>query len=126
MAADFTVLYGVENQVIQSPNISSPFVILPTIPVIDSDLKFNVSQVTGSVGSFVGELVDGTDPSQSGYAYLLDFDNLSVNFAERKTSTRLLLKSVSTIKLDDAAISELGFEATLAGSSIVPGVDFDF
>jgi hypothetical protein len=123
---DFTVEYFVEGQVLQDGISQSPFVMLPTTPLVDSTLKFSIAQGSGSSGTFTGDLVDGTDPTKPGIGYLLDLDNHQLKFSNRVTISFTLPKEVPSIKLADAAISPLGFEAKQNGIPIIPGVDFDF
>jgi hypothetical protein len=123
---DFKLIYEVEDQIIQSRIGLSPLVVLPTVPVVDDSLIYRVSQGFGSSGTFTGELVDGTDENKFGFGYLLDLDTKSFSFSDRKTTSRTLLKPASTIKLDDGAISEFGFEVIRDGTSLIPGVDFNF
>lgn len=123
---DFTIQYFVEDQVIVDGISASPFAMLPTTPLVDSDLSFSIAQAPGSSGTFTGGLLDGSDPFGQGRAYLLDLDLHQLNFAFRKTVQKTLLRPSPGVKLDDAAISELGFEVTKNGSPIVAGTDFSF
>lgn len=124
-APDFTITYAVEEQRITGKIGQSPVVFLPTVPVVDNDLKYTINQVVGSVGTFTGDLVDGTDPDKAGIGYLLDLNQRMLKFSTRKTMSSLLLKPVSTVKLEDAALSQFGFESTKNGSQQTPGIDFD-
>src|SRR5512135_968371 len=86
---DFTENYLVNNQVIQSGLTAAPFVMLPTVPIQDSQLAFTVQQATGG-GTFTGPLVKSTDPTQQALGYALDLDNKQVKFTNRKTITQTL------------------------------------
>lgn len=135
---DFMVVYTVDEQIIESKITASPFLMLPTTPIIDSYLNYRVSPGIGSTGSFSDDLVDGTDPTTQGFGYLFNLDRHLFQFSNRKTTSTTLLKPTSVIKLDDAAISEYGFEISKngvllfksnsapGGSSLTPGVDFVF
>jgi hypothetical protein len=128
---DFTDLYLVQNQVIQAGMTASPFVMLPTIPLQDSQLAFAVQQATGG-GTFTGPLVDATDPTQQALGYALDLDNKQVKFTIRKTITQTLEAATSSIKLTDSAVLADGFEVTrqLPGQTspapLTPNIDFNF
>jgi hypothetical protein len=123
---DFTILYNVEDQIIVNGLQSFPFVMLPTNPIIDSTLKYEVVQGPASSGTFTGELVDGINPSQIGLGYILNLDTHQFNFSNRKIADVVLAKATTNLKLADSAVSERGFEITVNGSSITPDVDFDF
>lgn len=132
---DFTIIYDVTNQVVESKISSSPFLMLPTNPIVDSSLKLTVAPGIGSTGSFDGDLVDGTDPNTLGYGYLLNLDRHLFNFSNRKSVSQTLAKTTSIVKLDDAAISEYGFLISKNGSpmfrsggpsQLVQGIDFIF
>jgi len=121
---DFVEVYSVQGQVVQD-GLSSPFVILPTIPIVDSPLSYSVTPAPGG-GTFTGELVDGADPTKPGTGYLLELDSKQVKFSDRRTMSVTLQKATPTLKLEDQAVSPLGFRATRNGSPISPGADFDF
>lgn len=123
-APDFVITYGVEEQRIVGKIGLSPIVLLPTIPLVDDTLAFDVEQVVGSVGSFVGSLSDGEDSTELGNGYLLDLSQKMLKFSARKSITKQIVRPVSTIKLDDSALSQFGFESTKNGSSITPGIDY--
>lgn len=129
---DFSISYEVGHgdggsaQLLEDGLGGSPLVLLPIRPVVDGDLEFSIKQGPGSSGRFTGNLVDGSDPTQFGIGYLLNLDDKQLTFSNRKTVTRTLLKSSPSIKLDDAAMSERGFELTLNGTPLVAGTDFDF
>lgn len=123
---DFTVSYEVKNQIVVDGITASPFVMLPTTPIVDSSLVFSILAAPGSNGIFTGNLLDSYDSSKQGLSYILDLDNHRLDFANRKTVQKTLLKSVPSIKLDDGAISRHGLEITINGSSSVIGSDFKF
>jgi hypothetical protein len=83
-----------------------------------------MEQVVGSVGSFVGPLADGEDPTQSGNGYLLDLDQKMMKFSARKTETKEVFRPASTLKLEESALSRFGFESTKDGVPITPGIDY--
>ena len=124
--SDFVEVYHIPEQVIQDGISQAPFVMLPTVPLINSALKVSVEQASGGGGTFVGELVDGTDPSLGGLGYILDLDNRQLKFSSRKEVTTVLPVSSQTIKLPDSVIISDGLEVSLNGSDIKPGIDFDF
>jgi hypothetical protein len=70
--------------------------------------------------------VDGTDSSVFGYGYLLNLEAHQLKFSNRRSISRSLQLPLPSVKLDDAAISPLGFEASKDGSPIAPGTDFAF
>jgi hypothetical protein len=123
--SDFKEIWPVSEQTIVDSLISSPMVMLPTVPLVDSILSYKIDAGTGG-GSFVGDLVSSIDPSKLGIGFLLDLDTRQFKFFNRKTSQKILPKPSSTLKLDDAAISPFGFVAMRNGSYIVPGTDFNF
>lgn len=123
---DFVVRYVVENQIIVDGIIGSPFVMLPTTPIVDDDLVFSISSAPGSNGTFTGVLNDGTDPAESGLSYLLNLDIHQLNFANRKSISKTILRASPNLKLDDGAISSLGVEVLKNGTPITAGVDFNF
>jgi len=144
LAPDFTIIYEVTDQVIESKISASPFLMLPTTPIIDSFLNYKVapgisSYFSAGTGGPTGfDLVDGTDSTKTGFGYLFDLDHHLFKFSNRKTSSQVVLKPTPIIKLDDAAISEYGFEISKngllmfrsgsvpGGSSLTPGIDFVF
>lgn len=135
---DFVTVYTVTDQIIESRINASPFLMLPTTPIIDSLLNYKVSPGIGSTGSYSGDLADGTDSIQPGFGYLFNLDRHLLQFSNRKTTSKTLLKPTSIIKLDDPAISEYGFEISKnglllfrsgsppSGNSLTPGIDFIF
>ena len=123
---DFYVRYFVDEQIAVSAIGGTPFVMLPTTPLVDGVLKFSVAQAPGSSGTFTGDLLDGTDPSSPGLSYILDLDQHQLKFANRRTTTKVVLRPSPSLKLDDGAISRFGFELTKNGSPIVAGTDFAF
>ncbi len=125
-APDFTIKYSISGQILQDGIRQFPFITLPVVPVVDSSLKFSISAAPSSTGTFTGDLLDGTDPSQSGLAYLLDLDVKQMKFAERKQTSLTLTRPSPTVKLPDAAISPRGLLVTRNGNPITPGTDFDF
>jgi len=127
---DFTEKYLVTDQVIQSGIGGSPFVTLPTVPIVDSTLAFSVEPNT-SGGTFVGALRDNTNPAFQAVGYILNLDTKQVSFSSRKTVTQILVTAQPSIKLTDAAIYGQGFEVTRTigtnpPQSLTPGVDFAF
>lgn len=126
VAPDFTVLYAVENQVLVDGISQSPMVMLPTVPVVGPSLVYRVEQGPSSSGTFTGDLADGADPSKMGMGYLLSLDSRQLKFSFRKEVAFTVAVASPALKLPDAAISELGLEATIDGLPAVPGVDFGF
>ncbi|OPZ36656.1 MAG: hypothetical protein BWY99_02001 [Synergistetes bacterium ADurb.BinA166] len=124
VAPDFVERYSVSGQIVQD-GISSPLVMLPTVPLVDGSLAFSVEPAPGG-GSFTGPLSDGRDPSSPGMGFLMDFDLRQVKFSSRREVSSVLRSSSPTIKLEDRAISPSGFSASRNGSPILPGTDFDF
>lgn len=125
-APDFRVLYEVENQAVARGLTGSPVIQLPTIPVVDQTLSYKVVRGSGSSGTFVGTLSDGTLASSTGLGYILDLDAKQLSFSARRDSSVVLAVATNSVKLEDGAISERGFVASKNGSPIVPGTDFDF
>ena len=123
---DFTETYYVSDQVVQDGITQSPFILLPTVPLIDPSLKIFVEQASGGGGTFTGELVDGADPSLSGFNYILNLDNKQLKFGSRRDISIVLNKPSSTVKLPDTVVIEDGLEVSVDNSPIEPGVDFDF
>lgn len=124
--ADFTEFYSVQKQLLQDGITQSPFVLLPTVPTVDSSIKFIVRQGEGGGGTYVGDLVDGADSTKPGLGYILDLDNKQLKFCFRKTVSLTVDKSLPSVKLPDAAISEDGLVLKKNGTAIQPGVGFDF
>lgn len=122
---DFTEKYLVTNQVIQSGIMGSPFVTLPTVPLIDSNLAFNVQPNT-SGGTFVGPLANNANPAIEAVGYILNLDSKQVNFSTRQTVTQTLAAPTSSIKLQQSAIFSAGVEVTRNSIALTPGVDFAF
>lgn len=122
--SDFVENYLVTNQVIQPGLSSSPFVFLPTTPLIDSSLVYTTGP--GSGAGSAGALVDGTDSTKLGLGYLLNLDSKQLKFSNRKNVSKTLDKASSIIKLDDAAISLPGLKVTKNSVTITSGIDFDF
>jgi len=123
---DFVILYSVVDQVIVDGIGAGPFVMLPTTPIVDSTLQFFILPGPGSTGTLSGELRDGTDPTKQGYGYLLDLDSHQFKFCFRKTVDIVLAKDSPVVKLAEGAITKQGFEVSLNGHPIIPGVDFNF
>ena len=123
---DFTVQYLVKDQIIVNTINASPFIMLPTTPVVNSTLEFKVSQAPASNGTFTGILSDGTSPTSIGLSYLLDLDSNKLHFSNRKNVVKTLLKNTPSIKLDDGAISKSGFEITRNGIHITQDSDYYF
>ena len=123
---DFVESYAVTSQLLQDGISASPFILLPTVPVDDSALKFNVQQGAGGGGTFTGDLSDGTDPTKPGLGYLLDLDQKQMKFCNRKSVSITMDKSLPSVKLPDAAISEDGIVISKNGATIQPGTGFDF
>jgi len=117
---DFTVTYEVTQML--SDNLDSfPFLMLPTAPIVDSYLKF---QVQMGAGKFVGQLVDSADPTKTGLGYLLDLDLKRMKYTTRAVSTMTLQRALSSIKLEGAALSGRGVQIKKNGSLLSPS-DFD-
>ncbi len=125
VTSDFVDTYSVVSQVVADGIGSSPFVQLPTVPTVDGYLEYKVEQGT-SGGTFVGSLVDASDPNRPGNGYILDLEAKQLKFSQRKTVSKVLDKATSAMKLDDAVIHPFGFEVTRDNATIRPGVDFDF
>ncbi len=123
---DFVENWSVSGQVIADGIQGSPFVMMTNTPVQDSSLTFSVTQGSGGGGTFVGPLADATDPLTPGLGRLLQLDQKRVTFTNRKTSTKSLLKSSPSIKLDDASVVESGFVAKRNGVVMTSGTDFSF
>jgi hypothetical protein len=124
-ADDFYENYTVVNQVIADGLTSAPFVMLPTVPIQDSTLAFNILQSVAG-GFFVGSLVDSSDPTQQAYGYSLNLDQKQVGFTQRTIISQTLTTQTSSIKLANSAILSAGFEVTRNGTPLVSGVDFRF
>jgi hypothetical protein len=125
VAPDFKEIWYVQNQVIVDGISSSPFAMMPTVPIVDSALSYKIDPGTGG-GFFTGDLVSSIDPSKPGVGYLLDLDAHQFKFYSRKTISKQLPRPSPSLKLDDAAITTFGFEATRNNIAIIPNTDFDF
>ena len=123
---DIVIRYKVIDQVISNGLLQVPFAMLPTVPLKNANLKYSIAPSSGSTGTFVGDLVDGNNPNELGFGYVLDLDNKRLSFTNRETISLTLAKSASQIKLAKPMINETGFLITKNGASIRPGVDFDF
>lgn len=123
---DFTIRYTVTGQILQDGITAAPFVMLPTIPIVDDTLFYAILSGPSSTGSFSGLLFDGTNPSLQGLGYLLNLDQHQLKFSNRKTIDLTLKKASPVVKLPDQAISPIGLEVTMNGNPITPGVDFNF
>jgi hypothetical protein len=127
---DFTEKYLVTEQVIQSTIMGSPFAQLPTVPLVDSNLAFNVLPNT-SGGTFVGPLFNNADPTEEATGYILNLDQKQIQYSSRKFVMQTLLTAQPSIKLTDAAIFTQGFEVTETiglgpTETLTPGVQFSF
>jgi hypothetical protein len=109
---DFSVVYEVVQTL--SDNLNPyPFAMLPTVPTVDEDLRF---QIDVGTGSFVGDLVDSSDATKRGYGYLLDLSQKQLKFTARATPRAYSLpKDQSSIKLDGAALVNRGVEVKRDG-----------
>jgi hypothetical protein len=109
---DFSVVYEVVQTL--SDNLNPyPFTMLPTIPTVDEDLRF---QIDVGTGSFVGDLVDSSDATKRGYGHLLDLSQKQLKFTARATPRAYSLpKDQSSIKLDGAALVNRGVEVKKDG-----------
>jgi len=123
---DFTIVYFVENQIIVDGISQAPFVMLPTTPIVDSELVYEIQQGISSSGTFTGILVDATDSTKSGLGYFLNLDIHQLSFTFRKHTGTTLQKETSSIKLTDAAIIDRGVVVFRNGGPIIPGTDFEF
>lgn len=123
---DFTIVYFVEDQIIVDGISQAPFVMLPTTPIVDSELVYEIQQGISSSGTFTGTLVDATDSVKSGLGYFLNLDTHQLSFTFRKHTGITLQKEASSIKLADAAIINRGVIVFRNGSPIIPGTDFEF
>lgn len=123
---DFVETYAVSNQTVQDGLTQAPSVLLPTVPLVDASLKVSSAQASGGGGTFVGDLVDGADPSRPGLGYLLDLDNRQVKFSFRKGVNIVLPAATPSVKLPDPVVVPDGLSVKRNGSAIRPGVDFDF
>lgn len=123
---DFRVEYEISDQVVASGLGAAPFVLVPTVPVVDASLQFRIARGPGSTGSYVGPLSDGSLPSSTGLGYLLDLDAKQLSFSSRRSFSTTVRVPTSSVKLPDGVISERGMTATRNGSAISPGTDFDF
>lgn len=109
---DFTVVYQV-SQTLSDSLDTFPFILLPTVPLVDSGLSFEVDMNTGK---YVGPLNDARDPTKSGFAYLLDLDTKRMKFAHRgPVASYTLPKVQSSVKLDGAALSSRGVQVSRDG-----------
>jgi len=127
--SDFQIRYEIpdppatQGQLIQNGILQTPFVMLPTIPIVNSNLKYEV--VAGS-GTFTGILKDGKDPTKLGIGYFLDLDNKQLNFTQRKNIVFTLPKSTSMVKIPDSSVISAGLSIEKNDVPITPGVDFSF
>ena len=118
---DFVVTYEVVQTLSDNLN-TSPFMMLPTTPVVDDEFKLQIQMGTGS---FVGDLMDSSDSVKPGLGYLLDLDTKRMKYANR-TSPRAvqLQKAQSSIKLEGAALNPRGVTVKRNGATLSPS-DFD-
>ena len=125
-APDFVVRYSVTNQVIADGLTQSPFIMLPTVPLNDSSLKYSIVPSPNSNGTFTGQLVDAKDPSKLGTGFLVDYDKKQLSFTSRASIKVTTQKDSSMLKLPDAIITSGGLQIQKNGITIKPGIDFDF
>ena len=126
VVSDFIERYEVSDHIVHDGISQSPMVMLPTVPTVDSDLEVFIGQASGGGGTFVGELVDGTDPLLYGNGYVLDLDIKQLKFSSRKSVNITSDVPSSTVKLPDSVIFSDGLEVSINGTPIEPGIDFDF
>lgn len=118
---DFVVSYKV-SQTLSDDLPPYPFMMLPTIPTVDSNLRF---QIDVGTGKFVGDLVDSSEPSKHGLGYLLNLDLKQLKFTVRTYPRAVVLqKDQYSIKLDGAALSSRGVEVRRNGH-LLSKSDFD-
>jgi len=122
---DFIEFYNVQNATIQDGIQASPFVVLPSKPVVNSSLSYSVSSLPSSSGSFVGTLNPVTDPSLLGLGYDLDVPNRRLSFVNRSQVSRTLAAPASTFGLGNGPVSVSGLSITRNGSPIVEGDDYN-
>ena len=122
---DFTEKYAVEQQVVQSVIMGSPFAQLPTVPLVDSNLEFGVLPNT-SGGTYVGPLVNNATSPLDSIGYILNLDQKQIQYSARKQVSQTLIVPAPSIKLADSAIFPQGFEVTRNSQALVTGVDFSF
>lgn len=102
---DFTIVYEV-SQMLSDNLDSSPFMMLPTVPLVDSYLNFQVDMGTGS---FVGQLSDSSNSSEKGPGYLLELSTKQLKYTYRASPVAYALpQDQSSIKLEGAALSSRG------------------
>ncbi len=123
--SDFVELYTVPSQTIVDGIGMSPFVQLPTVPLVDSFTGYRLDPGS-SGGSLVGPLVNADDSSKPGYGYGLELEDRRLKFYRRKTVDIVLERPSPAFKLPDAAINPRGLVMFKDGSRVYPGVDFDF
>lgn len=126
VSPDFWLKYFVEEQIVVDGLQSFPFIVLPTIPIEDDSLVYDIGQGSGSSGTFTGQLVDARDPDSLGFGYLPNFDQKQLRFTDRKQYDITVEIETSSIKLQDAAVNPIGIIVTQDGQSLTPDVDFTF
>jgi len=110
--ADFKVVYEVDQMLSDNLN-SAPFMMLPTVPLVDGDLRFSVDL---GIGSFVGDLADSADPTKKGPGYMLDLDLKRLKYTYRATPRAIRIKkNQAAVKLEGAALSSRGIEVKRDG-----------
>lgn len=122
---DFSVRYFVEEQLLSDSLMQTDTFFLPTIPIVDSTLKYTIEQ--GNLGGdFTGDLKNNVNVTELGIGYLKNFDQKQLTFTERKEVEFTLEASSSVVKIQDSVISPINFEIEINGESVTPGIDFDF
>ena len=111
---DFTVSYNVSQQILNGNLSAYPFVTLPTLPILDDNLTYSIQQGNGT---FVGSLVNGTDSTQTGFGYFIDFGLKQLKFTNRQSDAipYILPQAMAEIKLSGAALTEKGIVVTRNG-----------
>ncbi len=126
LTSDFIILYTVIQQIVQDNITASPFITLPTTPLVDDNLAVFILPSTNGSSGFNGQLASSSDPTGQGLGYYLNLDKNQLFFTNRSTVKQTLVTATSSIKLPNAAIVSGGFEVTRNNIALDPGVDFQF
>jgi hypothetical protein len=123
---DFIEYYRINDSVISDGLGSSPFLPIPAKPLQTPYIGFRIDQNAGGSGTFIGDLVDATNPSQQGFGYLLDINSSQFKFSNRKTVTKTLPSPSSFLKLDDSVVFSQGISGKFNGLPVDEGTDYSF
>ena len=108
---DVTCTYDVTGALLSSPIVAQPQVFLPQVPQ-GTPSRVYVEQGTGS---FVGDLARLDTPSPpEGYGYVLDIDQKTLQYAQRKQNVTVqLVRDSGVIQLPDPLLVESNLVVSL-------------